>query len=305
LKLGRGRRRYETSTEAYDLYLRARAQRGKVQSIPEFENAIAKDPSFAPAYAGLAVAHLIESGTSRDNPSEVAKMRAAAEKAIQLDPILAEAYDALGAADAREAQWGQSENSFRRSMEIQPGRPESHGYFAIFYLLPLGRVEEAIRQLRIAQNSDPLFTFFLADALADSGRNEEAFAICNKAAPGFRELCLPYALVRLGKASEVIQNYAARPDNTGEIKTALACAYAHAGHRAEAEEVAARSGQYRAQSFACLGDKDRVFESLDGIARLGPIRIGWFLLRVDRESPGLLRGDPRLQALRKRVGLPE
>jgi hypothetical protein len=44
---------------------------------------------------------------------------------------------------------------------------------------------------------------------------------------------------------------------------------------------------------------------LDGIARLGPIRIGWFLLRVDRESPGLLRGDPRLQALRKRVGLPE
>jgi TolB-like protein len=305
LKLGRGRRRYETSTEAYDLYLRARAQRGKIQSIPEFEQAIAKDPSFAPAYAGLAVAHLIESGTNRDNPGEVAKMRAAAEKAIQLDPVMAEAYDALGAADAREAQWGQSENSFRRSMEIQPGRPESHGYFAIFYLLPLGRIEEAIRQLRIAQNSDPLFTFFLADALADTGRKEEAFAICNKAATGFRENCLPDALVRLGKASEVIQNYAARPDNPGPIKAALVCAYAHSGRRAEAEEVASRSGQYRAQAFACLGDKDRVFESLDGIARLGPIRIGWFLLRVDRESPGLLRGDPRLQALRKRVGLPE
>ena len=304
LKLGRGRRRYETSTEAYDLYLRARARRGGAQSIPEFEQAIAKDPSFAPAYAGLAVAHLLSSGTSRDNPGEVAKMRAAAEKAIQLDPILAEAYDALGAADAREAQWGQSENSFRRSMEIQPGRPESHGYFAIFYLLPLGRVEEAIRQLRIAQNSDPIFTFFLADALADTGRPEEAFGICNKAA-GLRELCLADSLVQLGKASEVIQNYAARPDNPGEIKAALACAYAHAGRRAEAEEVAARSGQYRAQAFACLGDRDRVFESLDAIARLGPIRIGWFLLRVDRESPGLLRGDLRLQALRKRVGLPE
>jgi hypothetical protein len=68
--------------------------------------------------------------------------------------------------------------AFRRSMEIQPGRPESHGYFAIFYLLPLGRTEEAIRQLRIARNSDPLFTFFLADALADTGRSKEASAIC-------------------------------------------------------------------------------------------------------------------------------
>jgi hypothetical protein len=70
-------------------------------------------------------------------------------------------------------------------------------------------------------------------------------------------------------------------------------------------KVAGRSGQYRAEAFACSGGKDRIFESLDGIARLGPIRIGWFLLRVDRENPGLLRGDPRLRALRTRVGLPE
>ena len=306
LKLGRGRRRYETSTEAYDLYLRARAHRG-IEGIPVFEQAIAKDPSFAPAYAGLAVAHLFSSGDSRDNPGEVAKMRAAAEKAIQLDPFLAEAYDALGAADAREAQWESSEKSFRRSMEIQPGRPESHGYFAIFYLLPLGRIEEAIRQLRTARNSAPFFTFFLADALADAGRSEEAFAICKSLVPDDyrRQWCLPGCLVHLGKTSEVIQSYAARSDNPGEVKAALACAFARSGRRAEAEEVAARSGQYRAQAFACLGDRDRVFESLDNIARLGPIRIGWFLLRVDRENPGLLRGDPRLRALRTKVGLPE
>ena len=192
-------------------------------------------------------------------------------------------------------------------MEIQPGRPESHGYFAIFYLLPLGRTEEAIRQLRNARNGAPFFTFFLADALADAGRNEEAFAICKSLPPDDyrRQWCLPGCLVHLGKASEVIQSYAAGSDNPGEVKAALACAYARAGRRAEAEEVAARSGQYRAQAFACLGDRDRVFESLDNIARLGPIRIGWFLLRVDRENPGLLRGDPRLRALRTKVGLPE
>jgi len=50
--------------------------------------------------------------------------------------------------------------------------------------------------------------------------------------------------------------------------------------------------------------KDRVFEALDRNAAVGPIRNGWFLLRKDRENRGLLRGDPRLKALRKKVGLP-
>jgi Flp pilus assembly protein TadD len=107
-------------------------------SVPIFEQAIAKDPSFAPAYAGLAVAHLTLSGLpQRDALTEVAEMRAAAEKAekaIQLDPLSGESYDALGAAYAREGQWDQAEKSFRRSMELQPGCQESHGYFAMYYL---------------------------------------------------------------------------------------------------------------------------------------------------------------------------
>jgi len=62
---------------------------------------------------------------------------------------------------------------------------------------------------------------------------------------------------------------------------------------------------YKAALFACLGDKDRAFDILEREAGIGPIRIGWFLLRVDRENPGLLSRDPRLRALRKKVGLPE
>ncbi len=64
-------------------------------------------------------------------------------------------------------------------------------------------------------------------------------------------------------------------------------------------------GDGGAEILACLGDKDRVFEALDRHAGDGPIRMGYFLLRVDRENRGLLRGDPRLSALRKKVGLPE
>jgi len=175
--------------------------------------------------------------------------------------------------------------------------------------LPLGRIDEAIRQLRIAEKSSPLFTFFLADALADAGRNDEAAEICGRLPteyPG-KSQCTPGALVRQGKGTEVIQAYGTGtfPRNSNPVKAALACAYAHAGRRDEAEKAAGLSGFYSTVAFMCLGDKDRVFEIFDSNIALGPIRIGWFLLRADRENPGLLSGDPRFKALRKKVGLPE
>lgn len=315
LKLGRGRRRYETSTEAYDLYLRGRAMEIELSGnpaprIPLFEQAIATDPSFAPAYARLAVAHLTLSGQrSNDAPGEVARMRAAAEKAIQLDPFSAESYVALGAAFAREAQWDRAQKSFRRAIEIEPGLLESHGYFAMYYFLPLDRIEEAIRRLRIAEKSSPLFTFFLADALADAGRHEEAAEICGRIPLGYpqKSQCAAGALVRQGKAREVIETYGngPLPRNVNSVEAALACAYSRFGRRDEAAKTANLSGFYSTVAFTCMGDKDRAFDAFDSYAALGPIRIGWFLLRADRENPGLLRGDPRWKALRRKVGLPD
>ena len=313
LKLGQGRRRYETSTEAYDLYLHGLAlavqfSGAPLRRIPVLEQAVEKDPSFAPAYAALAVAHLTLSGQpGNDAPDEVAKMRAAAEKAVQLDPLSGESYDALGGAFAREAQWEQAEKSFRRSMDIQPSRLGSHGWFAMYYLLPLGRVEEAIRELRIAEKSESIFRFFLSDALADAGRNDEAAEICSRLPPEFpgKTQCMPGSLVRQGKAIEVIETYGSRPDNPPGVKVALVCAYAKLGRRDEAEKAANVFGINRTIALACLGDKDRALDTFESNTAIGPIRIGWFLLRADRENPGLLRGDPRWKALRKKVGLPE
>src|SRR5207249_6383944 len=152
LKLGRGRRLYETSAEAYDLYLSGRALQirlgfqGVLESVGLLEQAVAKDPTLAPAQAGLAWAYALRSGSDQsDLTRDLPKMRAAMEKALRLDPLLPEAHTAFGVASAREGQWGLSENSFRHALKIDPNNPRSYGLFAMHLLLPLGRIEEALR----------------------------------------------------------------------------------------------------------------------------------------------------------------
>ena len=193
LKLGRGRRRYETSAEAHDLYLRARALelhqslRALSQRIRIFEQATTKDPSFAPAYAGLATAYALRSGSDQpdeiERANEVSKMRVAVEKALQLDPLLAEAHDAQGMVYARDAQWEQSEKSFRRALELDPNRSLTRAHFAMHLLLPLGRTAEAVAHVRLAEKADPLSPHIqsvLAYVLFSAGRFDEAAAIVNR-----------------------------------------------------------------------------------------------------------------------------
>jgi TolB-like protein/Tfp pilus assembly protein PilF len=318
LRLGRGRRRYETSTEAYDLYLRARALQllrpGYEQSIGPLEEAIAKDPSFAPAYAGLATAYAIRSGRfAFDSADEAAKMRAAVEKAIQLDPLSAEAHGAQGVAHARDAQWERSEKSFRRAIELDPGL-WSYGDFAFFLLLPLGRIDEGLQQLRVAEKTDPLspvVQYELAYLLISAGRHDEAANYCLKLPADFayKTYCLGRARLGQGRVAEAIQvletAFHRGVSGRNPIWGALGCAYARAGRRDEAEKLAAASSLNlfnQSDIFACLGDKDRTFEALDRAVPAGPFRIGRVL---NHPEYALLRGDPRLKALRKKVGLPE
>ena len=322
LKLGRGRRRYETSAEAYDLYLRARsfemlpALTGIERSFGPFEQAIAKDPSFAPAYAGLAAVHATQSGFDFFDPSERAREIsngwAAATKAIQLDPLLAEAHDALGMMGAREAHWEEAERSFRRAVELAPGDPLWREHFANFLLLPLGRIEEALRQLRIAKELDPLSPqahSALRMALTFAGRDDEADADCRKMAVNDRQRsgCQAADLSRQGKFGEAarILEVIWRDRLLEPGAGSLGIAYAKAGRREDAERVAAIVPRPLAKAaiFAALGDKERTFQALDQAVPLGPVRIGRDVLASPRYA--LLRGDPRVKALRRKVGLPE
>ena len=313
LNLGQGRRRYETSAEAYDLYLRARAlqvQRGDPgidQSIGPLEEAIAKDPSFAPAYAGLAMAYASRSGQFRqDIPDEVRKLRAAVEQAIRLDPLLAEAHAALGMLYARGARWVESEKSFRRAIELDPNSSASHTGFALNLLRSLGRVDEALKQLRIAEKNDPIspkLQFALGWVLISAGRYDEAARYCSKLPADHpnRNMCVGRALLGQGRTEEAIQFLNKRDAGN---RSYLGYAYARSGRREEAEKLIDLSPRPLQQFviFAGLGDKDRTLEALDRLSAVGPVRMGSILTLPEL---ALLRGDPRLKALRKKVGLPE
>ena len=241
-------------------------------------------------------------------------MRAAAEKALELDPLLAEAHDALGMAQARSAQWELAQKSFRRAIELDPNRSISYAHFALYLLWPLGRIEEALQQLRVAEKADPLSPevhYNLSSVLHAAGRYEESGRYCELLPADFwaKRACLVSARRSQGHNDEVIQMLEAdfnRGVDQGQwVRQSLGCAYARVGRRQEAEKLAAASSVNPlgpAQIFACLGDKDRTFEALDRAAAAGPIRMGWIL---NGRGFAFLRGDPRETVLRRKVGLPE
>ena len=122
-----------------------------------------------------------------------------------------------------------------------------------------------------------------------------------------RSECLGRARIFQGRIGEAISLMAASPANNWGY---LAYAYARAGRRAEAEKLVAeapalypdRHGAFQfALAFAGLGDKDRTIDRLERLADLGPVRLG---LELTCPEFALVRGDSRVKALRKRVGLP-
>jgi len=290
------------------------AARGVEVTLDLFEQGIAKDASFAPAYAGVAAMEAERSAFDRFNTSEradmIAKGWAAAKKAIQLEAHLADAHDGLAMMQAREAQWVQAERSFRRAIEIAPRDPLWRDHYALFLLLPLGRIEEAIRELRTAEGSDPHSRKThdgLHVAFRAIGRFDEADSHCIQAAENDEQssACWSDTLLRQGKTSAAIGML--ETQWKGQLlqmgAQALGVAYARAGRREDAERVAAVAPRpaSKAVIFAALGDRERTLEALEQMAVMGPTRVGRELISPDF---AFLRGDPRLKVLRTGLRLP-
>jgi TolB-like protein/Flp pilus assembly protein TadD len=149
--------------EAYDAYLKGRFywnkrdKPGLTKAVEYFERAIALDPQFALAYSGLAEAYGPLGYSAFIPPSEARlRMKAAALKAVELDPGLAEGHTALAACLAfHEWQWAAAEEEFRRALELNPRYGTAHLWYGL-YLHSMGRGAEALRESRLALESDPL-----------------------------------------------------------------------------------------------------------------------------------------------------
>ena len=155
------------------LYLKARASVARRSAFPAlraaqlFEQVIAIDSWFAPAYAGLADAYARHDGHSRGSSARVLHAvrdcqrsgpradSVAAETALQLDPLLAEAHAATGLLHARERDWQAAEAAFQRAIELDPSLTAIHVNYVTSTLVPLGKLDEAERS-QAASRVDPL-----------------------------------------------------------------------------------------------------------------------------------------------------
>lgn len=149
--------------EAYELYLQGLfhwnqwSPAGTGRSIAYFRQAVEKDPGFAPAYAGLAIAYDTSSVIAGSAPKESFPLaRAAAVRALQLDPLLADAHTALAIEKSfYELDRPGAEKEFLRAIELNPNSALAHRFYAGAYLKCVGRYQEAVAQAKKAVDLDP------------------------------------------------------------------------------------------------------------------------------------------------------
>jgi TolB-like protein/Tfp pilus assembly protein PilF len=315
---------------AYELYLKGRSLWGKRgadnirEAIAFYEQAIARDPTYALAYAGLAEAYVILPNYTAVAPGEVfPKAKAAALKALQLDDKLAEAHTALADVLFNDFDMVGSMSEFQRAIALNPNYATAHQWYGSDPLRALGRFDEAIAEGKRAVELDPLSPVINSDlgqTFANARRYDEAIAqfrktleidptfwIAHAALGGTLEHKgdLPAAIAEFTKAQQLSDDLRAR--------VPLAAAKAQSGNKeaavqmlAELEELA-RHGNVRAFwrtfLYLSLGNRDEAIRWLEqGIADHEGLDIAY--IKVDALFDPL-RGDPRFEALVQKVLAPK
>jgi serine/threonine-protein kinase len=315
--LGQGQRRYDLDPDLYYRLLQARgfhARRGADNSAKAaelFQQVVSGAPDYAPAWAGLANAL---AQLSRPSPGEEIippdpRLGPAALKAIQLDPLLAEAHAGLANLYARDRNWVNARMSFLKAIALNPTLSEIYNDLVLAVLLPLGDTAEALRQLDAARVVDPLSLDVMrtqALVFVEAGRYADAIENCRwimQHDPAF-----PYVDVWLGRALYLSGRHEearaalerAGPEFWGYVGYLLAVS----GRREEAEALAAQHADSPSRTmliYAGLGDKDRAFHALERTSEINWWRAATWLHRPEM---ALLRDDPRMPALRRTLGLP-
>ena len=321
-------KRYTGNVEAYRDYLKGRYYCNKMnpdalrKSVGCFEQAIAKDPHYALAYAGLADAYnLFAFFGLRPTKEVLPPAKEAALKALELDETLAEAHVTLGSIrDIYDWDWPAGEREYERALELSPGYPAAHHGYAD-HLAALGRTKEAISEILKAQELDTLslvysmevaWNWFMAReydrALEQSLKTLEMEPLFT---PAQHTLGLAYE--QMGKYEEAIAAFEKALTGSGRNPVPLAAmahAYARAGRRREATEKLNELRQFAREAYVPpywfallhtgLGEKDAAFEWLERAYAGRDVWLVW-LKREPRFD--VLRSDPRLENLLRRIGL--
>ena len=313
---------------AYELYLKGRyvfqtrtTGEGIVQAAGYFERAVARDPTYARAYAGLSDVYTRQAIFGYAPPRETfARAKAAAERALALDGSLAEAHAALGhVLCVAEYAWVEGERELRQAIALDPSYVFARGPLAIC-VASQGRVDEAIALLETARGLDPLsptVNNLLGRAYVSAGRPDDAIRVLSQMLELNPQLDLAHqqlghAYLQKGMGTEAIASFRRAAALSGPRDSAqLAYAYAVTGERAEAERILAtllapsRRGRgalpyHVAMAYAGLGDADAAFRWLDrGYAERASFMVG-----VKAEDGfARLHADPRWARLLRRMAL--
>jgi TolB-like protein/DNA-binding winged helix-turn-helix (wHTH) protein/Tfp pilus assembly protein PilF len=309
--------------EAQDNYLRglylgsSYTEVGLQTAIAHFKNAIEKDPTYAPAYAELAMAYFWLGNPEQGGPSAretMPKARAAVTKALQLDPLLARAHLALGLIVlTSDWDWPGAENQYQLALKLNPNCGECHGVYGAL-LMALGRNDEAIVQANRAIELDPLRTEYLESLafIAFSSRQYDlAIKRCENLNSDNSHVLIGLSYAQKNMYPEAIANLEKAASGSGRLSInlgLLAQVYGLAGKRHEAEKIIdelKESSRHHyifpsvfANAYLGLGDKDQALTFLErAYDEQDP---ALFHLKV---SPLLdpLRSEPRFQALIRRV----
>ncbi|MGA2746887.1 MAG: winged helix-turn-helix domain-containing protein [Candidatus Sulfotelmatobacter sp.] len=325
IQTGRSQRR---GTEAHRDYLKGRYFSNKLtaedlhKSVAHFKSALARDPGFALAYTGLADTY-IQFAFQGMLPAQesFAQAKKFAEAALRIDDHLAEVHTSMaGVKRYCDWDWTGAEAAYRRALELNTNDPHAHRLYAD-YLSTMGRSEEALREIRAAQELDPLslvinmemaWILYIARDFQESAEQSwKTLAMEPRFAPAQNTLGLAYQ--QLGMIEEAIVELDNARACSGEhpaAQAALAHALAIAGKRAEAGILMQQlEGMSRTRNAAwywlaivntALGAGDAAFESLH---RAYENREAWLVwLKVEpRYDP--LREDDRFDHLLRRIGL--
>jgi len=314
------------TTEAYLLYLKGRyswnkrTEAGFTAAIDYFNQAIASDPSYAPAYTGIADGYMLLAEYLA-LPADVAfpKAREAALKALELDQNLSEAHASLGAISADQWQWAEAGKELRRAIELNPGYATAHQWYAEL-LAEQGRSSDAMAEIRAAQEIDPLSPIINSQAarvMLLAGENDAAIEQLRKIQdtdPGFgvADYYLGKAYLRKHSSQQAIAELqkATREARISEWDALLGYAYAQAGNAGAARQILNRYVQSSKETYvswygvavlyAGLGDNDHALASLEAAYRQHDPR-----LRELKVDPFLenLRGNQRFTDLVLRLGI--